>query len=112
MDIASRRFIMDMHYYALHYDEEQNSGVFPMAYLQSERLICTTNGQAEGKSRLLHSFRRFWKKTVLEELATVYKSGWIITVNDEGQWQLNFRGQVVIFLFDFGSFVLGRGRNI
>ncbi|KRX13197.1 hypothetical protein T07_13371 [Trichinella nelsoni] len=37
--------------------------------------------------------RRFWKKTVLEELATVYKSGWIITVNDEGQWQLNFRGQ-------------------
>ncbi|KRX52327.1 hypothetical protein T09_5426 [Trichinella sp. T9] len=36
------------------------------------------------------SRRRFWKKTVLEELATVYKSGWIITVNDEGQWQLNF----------------------
>ncbi|KRX48442.1 hypothetical protein T03_10477 [Trichinella britovi] len=40
------------------------------------------------------SRRRFWKKTVLEELATVYKSGWIITVNDEGQWQLNFRGQL------------------
>ncbi|KRY08616.1 hypothetical protein T12_14954 [Trichinella patagoniensis] len=74
-----------------------------LAYLQSERLICTTNGQAEGKSRLLYSFRRFWKKTVLEELTTVYKSGWIITVNDEGQWQLNFRGQVVIFLFDFGE---------
>ncbi|KRY27182.1 hypothetical protein T01_10936 [Trichinella spiralis] len=37
--------------------------------------------------------RRFWKKTVLEKLATVYKSGWIITVNDEGHWQLNFRGQ-------------------
>ncbi|KAL1245112.1 Nuclease SbcCD subunit [Trichinella spiralis] len=44
----------------------------------------------------LQSERRFWKKTVLEKLATVYKSGWIITVNDEGHWQLNFRGQVNI----------------
>ncbi|XP_003379481.1 conserved hypothetical protein [Trichinella spiralis] len=45
----------------------------------------------------MYTLVRFWKKTVLEKLATVYKSGWIITVNDEGHWQLNFRGQVIYF---------------